>query len=163
MLFSARFVQFVPIGQLRLVLWDGLCSHHQLWPQIGNWNKRKHFLVKYSLEFVNYSHKFQIHMYILYAVTLVLRKINFEWFYKSLKICVLPIRSSEFWNLVNFWHFPKTQNSIPQKLLKWHFFTIWNQPKLVSRKTWVTAKSLNFHTMQRIGKCKDACQKQLLL
>ena len=44
------------------------------------------------------------------------------------------------WNLLeNF--------AILQKWSKWHFLTFWNQPKLISRKSWLAQKSLDFHTV----------------
>ena len=51
-------------------------------------------------------------------------------------------------NFLNFWQFPvwnffKHQNSKPPKLLKLQFLTVWNMPKLISRKIRVVGKFLN--------------------
>ena len=48
-----------------------------------------------------------------------------------------------FWVVLlmfQIWIFSKSQNSKPPELLKCQFLTLWNQPKLISCKIWVTEK-----------------------
>ena len=46
---------------------------------------------------------------------------------------------------VTFW---ENLNSKPPKYFKWHFLTLWTQPKLISRKIRVAGKLLTFHAVE---------------
>ena len=84
--------------------------------------------------------------------------LDFTWnqfwsFWSSKNCCFNHLRSSEFWF---FWELlifpgvkcPKSQNSNSSKLVKPQFLTLWNQPKLISRKIRVAEKLPNFHTLE---------------
>jgi len=44
--------------------------------------------------------------------------------------------------------FTKIQSSESLKLPKWHFWTVWIHPKLITRKIWVAVKSSNFNKVK---------------
>ena len=79
---------------------------------------------------------------------------NRFWSFWSTKIYHFDHLSSfEFWIFGNFWHFQvwnvsKNQKFKVFKIVRRQFLTLWNRPKLISRKIIVIGNLLNFHTVE---------------
>ena len=78
-------------------------------------------------------------------------------FYVKSILVILKPQKLPFWPIEQLWilnfrifltfpsvKFPKNWNSKTPKLLKWQFFTLWNQPNLISRKIRVAGIFLQF-------------------
>ena len=98
-----------------------------------------------------------------FSANQILLEINFGHFrqFEAPKTRIFDhLSSSEYcifgnFSLFQMWNFfpkKKKKNQVSSikltELLKIQFLTFWNQPKLISRKTWVPGKLLDFHTVR---------------
>ena len=89
-----------------------------------------------------------------FSATLNLREINFGWFQKVKDCYFNHFEGFEFWFLQKFhtWNVKSSQKFRVTQMVKITDFEASKGPKLISRKIWVTEKSLNFHIVLLISR-----------